>query len=84
MKRIDTGIKGLDELIQGGFPEGSTNLVTGAPGTGKQFLGYSFLLKELKMMNQEFIYHLENQEKIWLNKQKSLIGISKIWKKTIN
>ena len=33
--RIKTGINGLDELIEGGFPEKSTILVSGTPGTGK-------------------------------------------------
>ena len=32
MKRIKTGIHGLDELIEGGFPSGRTVLVSGACG----------------------------------------------------
>ena len=34
-KRISTGIKGLDSLLLGGFPQGSITLVSGTPGTGK-------------------------------------------------
>ncbi|MEM5853132.1 MAG: ATPase domain-containing protein [Candidatus Aenigmatarchaeota archaeon] len=35
MERIKTGIKGFDELIEGGFPKGSIVLITGVPGSGK-------------------------------------------------
>ncbi|MFH1696487.1 MAG: ATPase domain-containing protein [Candidatus Diapherotrites archaeon] len=35
IQRIPTGVTGFDNLIQGGWPKGSTVLVSGAPGTGK-------------------------------------------------
>lgn len=35
VSRIATGIKGFDELVEGGFPSGSVSLVAGTPGTGK-------------------------------------------------
>ena len=44
MKRVPSGITGLDRLIQGGFPEGSTILVSGPPGTGKTIFGLQFLV----------------------------------------
>lgn len=34
-ERIQTGIKGFDGFIEGGFPKGSVTLVVGTPGTGK-------------------------------------------------
>lgn len=43
MNRIPTGIKGFDELIEGGFPQGSAILVTGSPGTGKSIFGMEFI-----------------------------------------
>jgi len=43
-KRIPTGIKGLDEMLRGGFLEGSTILVRGAPGTGKTLMGLQYLV----------------------------------------
>jgi KaiC/GvpD/RAD55 family RecA-like ATPase len=33
--RVKTGIGGLDDLIEGGFPNGSSILLTGGPGVGK-------------------------------------------------
>jgi len=35
MKRVPTGIEGLDELIEGGFPERRSVLLSGGCGTGK-------------------------------------------------
>ena len=41
--RVKTGIPGLDELIEGGFPRGDTILVAGKAGTGKTILANQFL-----------------------------------------
>jgi len=43
MKQIPTGIKGLDELLGGGFPKGKCLLVVGSPGSGKTTFGMQFL-----------------------------------------
>jgi circadian clock protein KaiC len=42
-ERVPTGIKGLDLLIEGGFPKGRSILVTGEPGTGKTIFALQFL-----------------------------------------
>ena len=31
--RVDSGIQGLDELMNGGFPKGNIVLISGTPGT---------------------------------------------------
>ncbi len=38
-----TGVEGLDELLNGGIPEGGVILVAGHPGSGKSTLGAQFL-----------------------------------------
>lgn len=43
MDRVKTGIKGFDELVEGGFPRGFNILITGSPGTGKTIFGQQFL-----------------------------------------
>ena len=43
IERIPTGIPGLDNLIQGGFPRGSLIVVAGNPGSGKTILSSQFL-----------------------------------------
>jgi len=51
-KRIATGINGLDELVDGGLPEGRVILVIGGPGTGKTIMCSQFLYKGI-YENQE-------------------------------
>lgn len=43
MERITTGIKGFDDLMEGGFPKGSTILLAGGPGTGKTIFALQYL-----------------------------------------
>jgi circadian clock protein KaiC len=43
-RRVPTGIKGLDEMLAGGFLPGSAVLVRGAPGTGKTSLAVQYLV----------------------------------------
>ncbi len=43
MQLIQTGMKGLDELLGGGLPEGKCILVVGSPGSGKTILLMQFL-----------------------------------------
>ncbi|MDF2662727.1 MAG: circadian clock protein KaiC [Paenibacillus sp.] len=43
MGTVPTGVRGLDVLMDGGFPKGATVIVEGAPGTGKTTLGMQFL-----------------------------------------
>jgi KaiC/GvpD/RAD55 family RecA-like ATPase len=45
MTRASTGIKGLDDKMEGGFFRDSANLITGRTGTCKTVFGVSFLYK---------------------------------------
>ena len=42
-ERCSFGIPGLDTMLQGGIPSGSSTLLYGPPGSGKTLLGVSFL-----------------------------------------
>jgi KaiC/GvpD/RAD55 family RecA-like ATPase len=42
-ERATSGVKGLDPLIEGGFPKARSILVTGEPGTGKTIFALQFL-----------------------------------------
>jgi len=44
-ERVSTGIKGLDDVLNGGFPQGHFFLIEGEPGTGKTTLGLQFLMQ---------------------------------------
>jgi len=43
LERVKTGIPGLDELINGGFPKGSNILLAGGAGTGKTIFATQYL-----------------------------------------
>ncbi len=43
MDRVKTGVRGLDEMLNGGFLAHTANLFEGAPGTGKSTLGMQFI-----------------------------------------
>jgi KaiC/GvpD/RAD55 family RecA-like ATPase len=66
MKKIKSGIKGLDPLIGGGYLEGHSVLVCGAPGTGKTIFGLQFLYKGIKEEGENalFVSVEDNAEKL--------------------
>ena len=39
LRRVETGVPGLDTVLNGGFLEGGLYIVQGAPGTGKTIMG---------------------------------------------
>lgn len=39
LKKLETGVPGLDVLTLGGIPEGRSTLVVGKSGTGKTVMG---------------------------------------------
>src|SRR3989344_5355208 len=56
MKRIPTGIKGFDDLVEGGFPEGRSILVSGSCGTGKTIFCTQYIFNGAKKFNDPGIY----------------------------
>jgi len=46
--KVRTGIDGLDEMLQGGFPENHIVVVMGSFGTGKTTMGLQYLVEGLK------------------------------------
>ncbi|MDO8647169.1 MAG: gas vesicle protein GvpD [Candidatus Diapherotrites archaeon] len=56
MNRVPTGITGLDELMEGGVPEGRSVLISGGTGTGKTIFGIQYLYQGAKKYNEPGIY----------------------------
>jgi len=56
LMKVKTGIAGLDELMEGGFNEGSTNLISGPPGSGKSLFGMQYIYNGAKMFDENGIY----------------------------
>ena len=44
-RRVSIGVKGLDNILEGGLPEGQMYLLEGDPGTGKTTIAMQFLLQ---------------------------------------
>jgi circadian clock protein KaiC len=52
MEHVKTGIKGLDEMLFGGFLPQTANLVEGAPGTGKTTIGMQFIYNGITQFDE--------------------------------
>src|SRR3989338_5597971 len=72
MIRLKTGIPGLDELIEGGFPEGSSILLSGAAGTGKSIFCLQYLYYGAKELGEPGVYITleEGPHNLWWNMQR--------------
>ena len=61
IERVRTGVNGLDELLQGGFPKGHCILLSGAPGTGKSIFGQQFIYNGARA-GEKSLYIAFNEE----------------------
>src|SRR5471030_1374477 len=43
IRQLPTGVRGLDEILGGGIPEFSFNIIAGAPGCGKTTLAHQIV-----------------------------------------
>ncbi|OGF44522.1 MAG: hypothetical protein A2452_12840 [Candidatus Firestonebacteria bacterium RIFOXYC2_FULL_39_67] len=55
LKRIKSGISGLDDMFNGGIIKGSRTLFSGQSGTGKTILSLQFIKEGLKL-NEKCVY----------------------------
>lgn len=54
--KTPTGIDGLDEITEGGLPEGRPTLVCGSAGCGKSVLAIQFLVKGITEYNEPGVF----------------------------
>src|SRR5665213_652651 len=45
INKLPTGVPGLDDILGGGIPEFSFNIIAGAPGCGKTTLAHQFVFE---------------------------------------
>ena len=43
IRKLPTGVPGLDEILGGGLPEFSFNIIAGVPGSGKTTLAHQIM-----------------------------------------
>jgi KaiC/GvpD/RAD55 family RecA-like ATPase len=53
--KVKSGVDGLDEVVEGGFPRGSLIVLAGEPGTGKTVFSMVFLVKGAEL-NESGVY----------------------------
>jgi circadian clock protein KaiC len=58
-ERVPIGVAGLDDLLEGGVPPGSTTFVQGGTGAGKTLLGLHFLLEGARRGERGILCTLE-------------------------
>ncbi|MGK4569226.1 circadian clock protein KaiC [Flavobacterium sp. 3HN19-14] len=54
--KTPTGVEGLDEITDGGFPKGRPTLICGGPGCGKTLLSMQFLIKGITEFNEPGVF----------------------------
>jgi circadian clock protein KaiC len=54
--KTPTGIEGLDEITEGGFPKGRPTLICGGAGCGKTLLSMQFLIKGILDYNEPGVF----------------------------
>lgn len=74
--RVPTGIVGLDDMVEGGFPRGSLILLAGSPGSGKTIASAQFIHHGAKNLDENGVYvsfaerrefFLDNMKRFGLN-----------------
>ena len=56
IRRLQTGVPGLDELLGGGLPEFSFNLIAGTPGSGKTTLAHQIMFSLASPTNRALFF----------------------------
>jgi circadian clock protein KaiC len=51
-----SGIEGLDEITEGGFPKGRPTLICGGAGCGKTLLAMQFIIKGITLYNEPGVF----------------------------
>src|SRR5476649_1371743 len=67
LAKCPTGIRGFDEITEGGLPRNRISLFSGSTGTDKTLLGLDFLIKGATEYNERgvFMYFEETEEELY-------------------
>ncbi len=76
MELTQTGIEGIDAILNGGIVKGATVLVSGSPGTGKSLLGIQYLYKGVEEFDEKGIYLSFEENESDIREAATSIGFS--------
>jgi len=74
LAKVLTGIDGLDEITEGGFPKGRPVLVCGNAGCGKTLMGLQFIVKGITEYNEPGVVMSFEETAADLEKNVSSLG----------
>ncbi|MFW6014378.1 MAG: RAD55 family ATPase [Candidatus Nanoarchaeia archaeon] len=80
MKRVPTGIKGFDNLVEGGLPLGSIVLMSGSPGTGKTILGLEYVYRGANDFGEKGMFISFEQDPKDIREQAKQLGFENMEK----
>jgi circadian clock protein KaiC len=66
LSKCPTGIQGLDEITEGGFPRGRPTLVCGSAGCGKTLMSMEFLVRGATQFGEPgvFVFFEERESEL--------------------
>jgi KaiC/GvpD/RAD55 family RecA-like ATPase len=73
--RVPTYVQGLDNILNGGIPKGSTIVIEGAAGTMKSTLSYAILYQNAIRRGDTVLYMTLEQSRTDLEEQMSELGM---------
>jgi len=56
LPKTPTGIRGLDEINEGGLPKGRPTLICGAAGCGKTLLAMELIVRGARQFNEPSVF----------------------------
>ncbi len=74
LAKAATGIKGLDEVMEGGLPQGRTTLVCGSAGCGKTLLAAEFLVNGATRFDEPGVFMAFEETEQDLSENVSSLG----------
>jgi circadian clock protein KaiC len=74
MQRVETKIPGLDEMLDGGLPKGSSTIVVGGCGSGKTTLSLQYLYNGARDYDENGVYVSFNETPDMLTQYMSQYG----------
>ena len=75
-ERLATGVEGFDSLVQGGFPEGTVNLVGGPAGSGKSLFCLHFCHYGARFRDEPSMYVALEETKASLSRVLRTFGMN--------
>ena len=72
--KVPTGIEGMDQLLKGGFPKETVNLVSGPPGSGRSLFCMHFIYSGVENYDEPGLYITLEEDRTSLVKAMKSFG----------